>query len=181
LEQDLSTGTRKDIDMAQHDMLLNNNPGLTFRTDANGALAALVSVNSGPTEPGTKYAGMLWLDTSVLPDGALRMRNQANTAWVPLVFGEIPTTIGSGAGTVMTTGNAFYTGTDPANVSFPVGTVLMVKGTASAGRGSTLAVKLSATAGLFDLAGTTALSGTWRHRGQMGAASDWTYLAQRVS
>lgn len=28
------------------------------------------------------YAGMLWLDTTVLPDGQLRMRNQANTAWI---------------------------------------------------------------------------------------------------
>lgn len=68
--------------MAQHDFLIQNNPGRAVRTDFNGAAAALVSCNSGATEPPTPYAGMLWLDLSVLPDGLMRQRNQSNTGWV---------------------------------------------------------------------------------------------------
>jgi hypothetical protein len=71
-------------------MVLDNNPGATFRADANAALLALVTVSSGATEPPTKRAGMFWLDTSITPDGQLRMRNQANSAWV-----APPGTIGS--------------------------------------------------------------------------------------
>jgi hypothetical protein len=31
---------------------------------------------------GAPYAGMFWLDTTVAPNGQLKMRNQANTAWI---------------------------------------------------------------------------------------------------
>jgi hypothetical protein len=66
----------------QHDMVIDNGPGLAVRTDINAAIQALVSMNAGSVEPTTTYAGMLWLDTSVPPDGQLRQRNQTNTAWV---------------------------------------------------------------------------------------------------
>lgn len=68
--------------MAQHDFRIENNPGRGVRTDFNAALAALVSNNSGATEPPSPYPGMLWLDLSVLPNGLMRQRNQANTGWV---------------------------------------------------------------------------------------------------
>jgi len=76
--------------MSQHDMVLDNNPGATFRADANAALLALVTLSSGSTEPSTKRAGMFWLDTSITPDGLLRVRNQANSGWV-----TVPGAIGS--------------------------------------------------------------------------------------
>jgi hypothetical protein len=68
--------------MAQHDMIIDNAPGLAVRTDINAALNAVVTNYSGPTEPPTMYAGMFWLDTSIGTNGTLRMRNLANSAWV---------------------------------------------------------------------------------------------------
>ena len=61
--------------MSQHDMVIDNGPGLAVSTDINAALQALVSQNSGPVEPATMYPGMFWLDTTVAPDGHLKQRN----------------------------------------------------------------------------------------------------------
>ena len=70
--------------MSQHDMIIDNGPGLAVRQDINAAIQALVQNNSGPVEPATMYAGQFWLDTSVSPNGLLRQRNQSNTAWIAL-------------------------------------------------------------------------------------------------
>lgn len=75
--------------MSQHDLVLDNGPGLAVRTDMIAALQALASNNSGPTEPATPYAGQFWLDTTVAPNGAVMMRNQANSAWIKL-FDVVP-------------------------------------------------------------------------------------------
>ena len=40
--------------------------------------------NSGTTAPPDTEAGMLWLDTSQPGDGVLKMRNQANNAWLTI-------------------------------------------------------------------------------------------------
>lgn len=72
--------------MAQHDMVVDNADGLTVRTDFNAAVQALVSCNSGVTEPPNKFPGMLWLDLSVAPDGVLRQRSNANDAWLPVLL-----------------------------------------------------------------------------------------------
>ena len=77
--------------MAQHDMVIDNGPGLTVRTDINAAIQALVSCSSGAVEPATKYPGQLWLDTTVPPNGAIRQRNQANNAWIEPRLGPTPT------------------------------------------------------------------------------------------
>lgn len=77
--------------MSQHDMVIDNGPGLSVRTDMNAAIQALASVSAGPIEPTTMYPGQLWLDTSVAPNGQLRQRNQANTAWVAPVLGQFQT------------------------------------------------------------------------------------------
>lgn len=71
----------------QADFVVDNGPGLAVRTDINAQLLALATLSSGPVEPATKYAGMLWLDTSVSPNGLLRQRNLANTAWLTLQSG----------------------------------------------------------------------------------------------
>jgi hypothetical protein len=60
-------------------MVLDNATGAAFRSDANNALAALVSNSSGATAPTTTYAYMMWADTTT---GLLKIRNAANSAWV---------------------------------------------------------------------------------------------------
>ena len=65
--------------MAQHDMDLANGTGAAFRADANAALAALVTLSSGASEPSTRFAYMLWADTTA---GLLKIRNAANNAWI---------------------------------------------------------------------------------------------------
>ena len=65
--------------MAQHDYSISNQSGLAFRQDLNNALAAIVSQNSGASEPSTTYAYQWWADTTT---GLLKLRNAANSAWV---------------------------------------------------------------------------------------------------
>ncbi len=65
--------------MAQHDHVLDNDTGAAFRADLNNALLAIVSQNSGATEPATTYAYQWWADTTT---GLLKIRNAANSAWV---------------------------------------------------------------------------------------------------
>ena len=67
--------------MAQHDYDLANGTGASFRSDANAALAAILTLNSGASEPSTRQAYMLWADTTT---GLLKQRNAANTAWVTI-------------------------------------------------------------------------------------------------
>lgn len=66
--------------MAQHDYVLDNQAGSSFRSDLNNALSAIVSNNSGASAP-TTFAYMLWADTT---NGVMKQRNAANTNWVTL-------------------------------------------------------------------------------------------------
>jgi len=65
--------------MAQHDYVIANGTGAAVRSDLNGALGAIVSNNSGATEPATTYAYQWWPDTTT---GLLKIRNAANSAWI---------------------------------------------------------------------------------------------------
>ena len=65
--------------MAQHDYVIANGTGAAVRSDLNNGLAAIVSNNSGATEPTTMYAYQWWADTTT---GLLKIRNAANSAWV---------------------------------------------------------------------------------------------------
>jgi hypothetical protein len=65
--------------MAQHDYNLANQTGADFRADLNNALSAIVTVNSGSSEPSTTFAHQLWVDTS---SNVLKIRNTANDAWL---------------------------------------------------------------------------------------------------
>lgn len=67
--------------MAQHDYIIANQSGASFRADLNNGLAAAVSQNSGAAEPSTTYAYMTWADTTT---GLFKLRNGANSAWIPL-------------------------------------------------------------------------------------------------
>ena len=73
--------------MAQHDYILDNQSGLSFRSDLNSALAAAVSQNSGTAAPSITYAYQFWADTT---SGLLKQRNAANNGWVTIgILGSV--------------------------------------------------------------------------------------------
>ena len=65
--------------MAQHDYTIDNQTFPSYRTDHNNSLSAIVSNNSGATEPSTTYAYQWWYDTS---SNILKLRNADNDAWI---------------------------------------------------------------------------------------------------
>jgi len=65
--------------MAQEDYVIADQTGISFLSDLNDTLAAIVSNNSGATEPATMYAYQFWADTTA---GILKQRNAANNAWI---------------------------------------------------------------------------------------------------
>ena len=69
--------------MAQHDYNIANQSGASFRSDLNNALSAIVSLNSGTTEPATMFAYEPWVDTSASP-ALLKIRNGANSSWITI-------------------------------------------------------------------------------------------------
>ncbi len=73
--------------MSQHDMILDNQSGASFRADANNALQAIASNQSGSSAPTTTYPYQFWADTAA---GLLKMRNAANTAWVAVGLLGVP-------------------------------------------------------------------------------------------
>lgn len=69
--------------MAQHDYTIANQGFPAFRSDLNDALAAVVSNNSGATEPTTMFAHQMWVDTAANPS-ILKIRNADNDAWITI-------------------------------------------------------------------------------------------------
>jgi hypothetical protein len=69
--------------MAQHDYTIANQGFPAFRSDLNDALAAIVSNNSGATEPTTMFAHQIWVDTAADPS-ILKIRNADNDAWITI-------------------------------------------------------------------------------------------------
>jgi len=67
--------------VAQHDYDIGNQSGSAFRADLNNALAAIVSVNSGSSDPATMFAYQLYADTA---NNLLRQRNAGNSGWVTI-------------------------------------------------------------------------------------------------
>ena len=65
--------------MAQHDYTIDNQTFPSYRTDHNNSLSAIVSNNSGATQPSTTYAYQWWYDTS---SNILKLRNADNDAWI---------------------------------------------------------------------------------------------------
>tara|TARA_R100000458_G_C8245511_1_gene223544 strand:- start:32 stop:937 length:906 start_codon:yes stop_codon:yes gene_type:complete len=64
-----------------HDYQIANQNGANTRTDLNNVLGDIQSTNSGTSEPTTKVAGKLWIDTT---NNLIKLRNSANNAWVSL-------------------------------------------------------------------------------------------------
>ena len=69
--------------MAQHDYFLENQTAANYRTDHNNCLAAIVSNNSGDTEPSPTFAFQIWVDTSGATD-IVKQRNADNDAWIEI-------------------------------------------------------------------------------------------------
>ena len=65
--------------MAQADLVVANQSGAAFRSDLNGQLLALGTLQSGASAPSVTYSYMLWADTTA---GLLKIRDAANAAWV---------------------------------------------------------------------------------------------------
>lgn len=65
--------------MSQHDYVIDNQDGASFRGDINQVLAAVVSNNSGATEPSTTFAYMWWADTTA---GLIKQRNATKDGWI---------------------------------------------------------------------------------------------------
>lgn len=120
--------------MAQHDYNLANQSGLAFRQDLNNALAAIVSQNSGASEPSTTYAYQWWADTTT---GLLKLRNAANSAWITI--GTLAST-GLGLATAASpsfTGTATFAGdvllSGTGQLDLPVGTTAQRSGSPNSG------------------------------------------------
>lgn len=67
--------------MSQAGISIANAAGAVFRAALNAALGAIVTNNSGATEPATTYPNMWWYDTA---NAQLKRRNNANDAWIVL-------------------------------------------------------------------------------------------------
>jgi len=81
--------------VSQHDYDLANAAGLAFRSDLNNVLAAIISQNSGATEPTTTFAYQFWADTTT---GILKQRNAINSGWVSLLNLSSGKWLGTAAG-----------------------------------------------------------------------------------
>lgn len=120
--------------MAQHDYNIANQSGLAFRSDLNNALAAIVSQNSGASEPSTTYAYQWWADTTT---GLLKLRNAANSAWITIGtlastnLGLAPLASPSFTGTASFAGDVNLTGTG--QLDLPVGTTAQRSGSPTSG------------------------------------------------
>ena len=74
------------------DYSLANQSGANFRSELNTILSAIVSHNSGSSEPsGTMYAYMPWFDTNTTPP-TYKVRNAANDGWITVA--EVTTNFG---------------------------------------------------------------------------------------
>jgi hypothetical protein len=83
----------------QADFIVSNGTGAAVRSDLNVQFAAIVSNNSGATEPATMYAYQWWADTTT---GLLKLRNSANSGWVTIrqldgEFSTVPVENGTAA------------------------------------------------------------------------------------
>ena len=75
--------------MSQNDFTLANQGFPSMRADMNSALQALASSSSSATEPSTTYANQFWYDTTT---SVLKLRNEANSAWLPFWNQDVTTT-----------------------------------------------------------------------------------------
>lgn len=156
--------------MAQHDYILSNQSGLSFRQDLNNALAAIVSQNSGATEPSTTYAYQLWGDTTT---GLLKQRNSANNAWVVIGtlgatgWGLAPQASPTFTGTATFGGDVLLSGTG--YLDLPAGTTAQRPGSPTSGM-----IRFNTTLGQYEGYNGTAWSSIGG--GATGGGADAVFL-----
>lgn len=114
--------------MAQHDYVISDQSFPAFRADINNGMAAIVSQNSGTTEPAVTYAYMPWADTTA---GQLKIRNAANNAWIVLgSLSDVGLGLLSRAGGTMT-GAITFAGSQPTATTAAAGIVRLDSGISS--------------------------------------------------
>lgn len=69
----------KGLCFVQHDYDIGNAAGGVVRGDINDVLDAIVTWNSGASEPATMFARQRWADTTA---GVIKRRNAANSGWI---------------------------------------------------------------------------------------------------
>ena len=67
--------------MAQHDYVIDNSTGANVRADINSVLQAILSNNSGSSDPSTTSPFMLFADTT---NNVMKIRNAADNAFIEL-------------------------------------------------------------------------------------------------
>jgi len=92
--------------MSQNDYVIANQTTPLFRADLNLALQALASNSSGSSAPSTTYANMLWYDTA---NNTLKMRSEADDAWITLGTLDQSLNTFTPAGLVGTSADADFT------------------------------------------------------------------------
>ena len=120
--------------MAQHDYVIANQSGVSFRSDLNNALSAVATNNSGTAEPSTTYAYQWWADTNT---GLLKQRAANNASWITI--GTLASTnLGlatlaspSFTGTATFAGDVLLSGTG--QLDLPAGTTAQRSGSPNAG------------------------------------------------
>jgi hypothetical protein len=137
--------------MSQHDYVIANDSGASVRADINSALQAILSQNSGTSEPSSTSAGTLWLDTTGGAPYTLKIRDAGNNHWITLTSVNdpgsdsnaflpaqinLPTSGGvfesDGSTEILTESSGAVTlknVTIDTNVTMPVGSVVQVKNT----------------------------------------------------
>ena len=137
--------------MAQHDYVIDNQSGSSFRSDLNNNLSAIVTTNSGSSAPSTTYAYMMWADTS---NNLLKRRNGANNAWQ--IVGDL-----NGDVMVLDTSRRVGFGTSsPGSYNADYDNVVIYQSSGNAGL--TIATGTSSTGGIAFADGT---SGDAQYRG----------------
>jgi hypothetical protein len=116
--------------MAQHDYNIANQSGAATRSDLNNALSAVVTLNSGASEPTTTFSYMLWADTTA---NQLKQRNASNSAWVVI-------------GPLATTNLGFATAADPTFTGTATLANITASGTATLSGTGALKVQVGSTA-----------------------------------
>lgn len=146
--------------------------GLSFRNNLNTILAALFSGNSGASAPSPTVGGQFWLDSGVSPP-VLRVRNNANTAWLVVNPETIP------AATVR--GNS--SGSAAAEGSIDMATLRTMLGfpTASAGLGEWVAQTPATGVALVLPAGGTWAYAAYRFSSGLVAAAGYGVAAGGTS
>ena len=84
--------------MSQHDFVLDNQSGASFRADLNAALLAIETCSSGNSAPSVTYPFMLWADTA---NGILKQRDATNTTWLPVLTRSTGAPVALAAGSVL--------------------------------------------------------------------------------